>query len=171
MNLLPFSLRLAQPADLPALQAALAYAIDWRASGISAEAPAELIARSGHAYLLADWGRPGDMAVLAEVAGRAAGAAWYRFWTDELHSYGYLDPATPEIGLGVHPEHRRRGIGLALMHALLAQAAAQAVRTVSLSVERDNPAALLYQKLGFIHQADVENSATLLKYLAPPGAS
>jgi ribosomal protein S18 acetylase RimI-like enzyme len=163
-KLYPGSIRIASSADLPALQAALAYAIDWR-SQAGGEAPEALIERTGHAYLLADWGRPGDTAVVAEIEGQAAGCAWYRLWSDELHSYGYVDALTPEIGLGVSPEFRRRGLGLGLMTALLDQAAAQGVKQISLSVERDNPALQLYLKLGFEHQADVDHSATLLKRL------
>ena len=44
--------RPATPADLPALLAALAWAIDWRLSTPAANA-AQRIAETGHAYLLA----------------------------------------------------------------------------------------------------------------------
>ena len=164
MSVVEFTVRNAAEADLPAIRTALAHALDWR--GVAGwESPAALIESSGHAYLLADWGRPGDAAVIADVCGRGVGAAWYRRWSESLHSYGYIDDATPEIGLGVDPGCRRQGIGTALMSALLALAVGHGVSSLSLSVERDNPAVRLYRNLGFEHHADVENAWTMRKQL------
>jgi GNAT superfamily N-acetyltransferase len=119
----------------------------------------------GHAYLLAEWGRAGDTAVVAEVDGQAVGAAWYRYWTDSSHSYGYVDDSTPEVGIGEEPGSRACGVGMSLMIRLLEQAAGQGVRCVSLSVARDNAAASLCRRLGFERYADVESSWTMLKRL------
>lgn len=77
------------------------------------------------------------------------GAAWCRLWTDDDHSFGYVDAATPEIGIGVRRDDRRRGIGSALVAELIEQARLRGVRQLSLSVEPDNPAARLYRKFGF----------------------
>ena len=77
--------RLATPADFPALQAALAWAIDWRLPTLAANA-GQRIAETGHAYLLADWGRAGDLAVVAELPPGAAGPAWISQWTDAEHT-------------------------------------------------------------------------------------
>lgn len=159
-----FTVRLATMTDLPAIAAALAYALDWRGEG-GWESPAELIEATGHGYLIAGWGRFGDVAVVAEVDGRAVGAAWYRGWSEALHSYGYIDDATPEIGLGVEPGYRRQGIATALMTRLIALALERGVPSVSLSVERDNPAVDLYRTLGFRHSADVDNAWTMCKQL------
>jgi ribosomal protein S18 acetylase RimI-like enzyme len=46
------------------------------------------------------------------------------------------------------PEHRGRGIETALLRGLLAEADA-AGKSVSIQVERVNPALRLYQRLGF----------------------
>lgn len=51
--------------------------------------------------LLADWGRPGDRGVVAEEQRTRIGAAWFRLWTPELHSYGFVDAETPELGIAV----------------------------------------------------------------------
>ena len=146
--------------DLPAICAALAWAIDWRAP--QPTPPEERIAQTGHAYLLAEWGRSGDMAVVAEVEGHPVGAVWYRLWTDAMHSYGYIDATVPELGIGVDPQWRGRGIGEALLRALLAHAQQQGVATISLSVECDNPAMQLYEKLGFERYEQVDNAWTML---------
>lgn len=162
--------RLATPADFPALLAALAWAIDWRLPTPAANA-AQRIAETGHAYLLAGWGRAGDLAVVAEPA---AGAAWLRLWTEAEHSYGYIDAATPELGIGVDPGFRGRGIGAALLMALFEQAERQGIRAINLSVEADNPALRLYERFGFTRYAQAGNAWTMIRYGGkldlPPGS-
>jgi ribosomal protein S18 acetylase RimI-like enzyme len=145
---LSFRVRLAAADDLPAIRAALAWAIDWRGT-TPGETPEEIIERTGHAYLLADWGREGDAAMIAETISGAIGAAWYRHWTEAVHTYGYVDPTVPDLGIGVHPDYRGRGVGTALVEALLQFAASAGVRRMSLSVEADNRAQHLYQRAGF----------------------
>jgi hypothetical protein len=46
--------------------------------------------------LLADWGRPGDRGVVTKEQQSKTGAAWFRLWRSELHSYGFVDAETPE---------------------------------------------------------------------------
>ncbi len=164
MNDVAYSVRVATGADLPAIQAALACAVDWRGEGGWA-APVAFIESLGLAYLLADWGRPGDAAVVALVGDLAVGAAWYRQWNESLPSYGYVDDATPELGLGVDPGYRGQGIGTALLTALLALAVELGVPSLSLSVDRDNPAAGLYRILGFEHYAELDSASTMLRRL------
>jgi len=164
MNRPVHSVRCATCADLPAIRAALAWALEWRAP-VPSQDPEAVVEQTGHAYLLEEWGGAGDTAAVAEIEGRAVGAAWYRLWTDAMHSYGYVDASTPELGLGVDPRFRRRGIGTSLLASLLARAEEQGVRSLSLSVERDNPAVLLYRKLGFERHADVANAWAMVKRL------
>lgn len=52
------------------------------------------------------------------------------------------------VDLALLPEQRGRGVGTLLLRAVQAEAAASG-RTVSIHVERDNPAARLYDRLGF----------------------
>jgi ribosomal protein S18 acetylase RimI-like enzyme len=99
--------------------------------------------------------------------GAASGAAWLRFWTPEQHSYGFIDGQTPEMGIGVRAQARRKGIGAALIASLLTEAKRQGIRSISLSVERDNPAARLYQRAGFVVQAEVDGSWTMVVDLPP----
>ena len=160
-----FTVRPASAADLPALQCALACAIEWRSAAQPSD-PIAVIEDTGHAYLLEGWGREGDAAVVAECAGAVVGAAWYRFWTDAVHSYGYLDRDTPELGLGVEAAHRRRGVGATLLEALVDLARGRGVPALSLSVESDNPAVALYRRAGFERVCDVDNAYTMLKRLA-----
>jgi GNAT superfamily N-acetyltransferase len=64
-------------------------------------------------------------------------------WTEQLHSYGFIDASIPELGMGVGREHRRRGIGRALLSALLDRASADGYAAISLSVSPVNPAGAL----------------------------
>jgi len=63
-----------------------------------------------------------------------------------------LDGTAEEIhvvDIALLPEFRRRGIGSALMEAIIKEAS-QATKTVRLHVERFNPAMRWYERLGFI---------------------
>jgi ribosomal protein S18 acetylase RimI-like enzyme len=112
--------------------------------------------------LLAGWGRAGDRAVVAEERGEPLGAAWFRLWTPELHSYGFVDARTPELGIAVAPARRARGVGRALLAALIDAARADGHPALSLSVSLANPARRLYQSLGFRKVGESGTSWTLL---------
>lgn len=164
MTQLDYRIRTASAADLAAVRAALAYAIEWRSPSLSAT-PEEVIRRTGHEYLLSEWGRDGDVAVVAQAGSRMVGAAWYRFWSEAEHSYGYIDPATPELGIGVDPDYRQLGVGTALVNALLELAEAVGIARISLSVEADNPAVRLYENVGFAPHARADGAWTMVKAL------
>ena len=70
-------------------------------------------------HLLADFGRPGDAGLVAEHAGRPLGATWFRLWTKEVHSYGFVDASTPELAIAVSQAERGQGVGTALLSRLL----------------------------------------------------
>ena len=109
----PFGIRLADRGDLPFLREMLFEAAFWR-PGSPRPPLDEGLARPDLAKLMEAWGRPGDAAVVAESrAGELAGAAWYRFWSVENHSYGFVAPDVPELGLAVRSGFRRRGVGRA----------------------------------------------------------
>ena len=156
-------IREAYPGDLPFLRAMLYEAAYWRPD---AERPDFDIGLQ-HPELVkwfAAWGkRHGDTAVIAVTQDNTpVGAAWYRFWTEDNHSYGYVDEPTPELGIGVVREYRRQGIGRDLLRALLDRARASGLQRVSLSVETDNPAQHLYTALGFRTVGTLGTAYTML---------
>lgn len=68
----------------------------------------------------------------------------------------YVDRTAEEIrvvDIALQSDRRRRGVGTALLQALLAEAAVSG-RRVALNVERHNPARDLYRRLGFVGLED-----------------
>lgn len=116
--------------------------------------------------LLAGWGRAGDCALVASEAGERAGAAWYRLWTAQLHSYGFVDAATPELGIAVAPARRSRGLGGRLLDALIERASADGFPALSLSVDPANRARTLYESRGFHKVGESGTSWTMLLPIA-----
>jgi len=72
------------------------------------------------------------------------------------------------VDVALLAEHRGRGVGGALMGALLAEAQA-ACRAVRLHVSRTNPAARLYERLGFVRKGGDEMYAAM-EWRPPQGA-
>jgi GNAT superfamily N-acetyltransferase len=155
-------IRAGAPGDLAFLREMLFEAAFWR-PGAPRPPLATGLARPDLAHLLAGWGRPGDAALVAESSARERlGAAWYRFYTESDHSYGFVASEVPELGIAVRAERRGLGIGTQLLRALLAHAARAGVAQLSLSVETDNPALRLYERCGFRRVGRVGGAFTLV---------
>jgi ribosomal protein S18 acetylase RimI-like enzyme len=131
-------------------------------------AAADVVDRPEIACYVEGWRRYGDDGVLAvdEPTGADLGAAWIRLWPGPETGYGFVDRATPELGIAVRPEFRGRGIGTCLLDTLLDRAS-QRHRAVSLSVARDNPGVALYQRLGFRAFAESGGTLTMRVTFAP----
>ena len=118
--------------------------------------------------LLDVWGRKGDRAIIAEEDGTRIGAGWFRLWTTESHSYGFVDAATPELGIAVKAEHRSKGVGRRLLEALAETARADGFPALSLSVSPQNYARELYESAGFQKAGESGTSWTLRLSLSQP---
>ena len=113
-------------------------------------------------YLKA-WGRPGDTVVIALVDGFPVGAAWYRLFTAGKPGYGFVDEKTPELAIAVVPNARGKGVGSALLDALLDRARADGYPAVSLSVDKRNAGAIhVYEEHGFSLVAENDDSVTMV---------
>jgi ribosomal protein S18 acetylase RimI-like enzyme len=124
--------------------------LGWAGGWRSSELDARVLLDPAVAIYIEGWGRPGDAGVIAEdEEGVPLGAAWYRRFTEAEHGYGFVDPEIPELTVAVAPPHRGRGIGTALLEALVERAEAEGAPALSLSVEDDNPALGLYERLRF----------------------
>lgn len=100
------------------------------------------------------FGREGDIGLIAEREGVPVGAAWLRVgeptpskvWTRDL----------PELAIATLPEVRGRGVGEALLGALIAEARPHH-RAIALSVREGNPAVRLYERFGFVVERRIVN--------------
>lgn len=141
-------MRDADAGDATFLAEMLAEAAAWRPAEPRPD-PAEVLERPGVGHYLTGWPRPGDVALVAEIGGERVGAAWYRLFPPDDPGYGFVAADVPEVAVAAVAHHRGRGVGRALVTALLARAGAEGHRALSLSVERANPARALYLDLGF----------------------
>lgn len=108
------------------------------------------------------WGRPGDTAVIALVDGFPVGAGWFRLFEASAPGYGFIDEQTPELAVAVVPSARGKGVGGALVTALLERARAEGYASLSLSVDRHNERAIaLYEHHGFGQVGETADSFTL----------
>jgi ribosomal protein S18 acetylase RimI-like enzyme len=144
-----FSIRQAGVEDETFLSKMLYEATMWR-PGPRRLSREEVLLLPEIAVYIGGWGRSGDFGLVAVGdAGESIGAAWYRFFSEEAHGFGFVDAETPEITIAVREVRRGRGIGGALLDELITQALERRVPALSLSVEPDNPALRLYERAAF----------------------
>lgn len=100
--------------------------------------------------------RKGHPQFVALVDGRVVG------WCDILPIDRPVKSHGGVLGLGILPEHRRRGIGTALIEAALARAKAGGLTRVELVVRKRNARAIaLYERLGFVHEGAKRNAVRI----------
>jgi GNAT superfamily N-acetyltransferase len=145
---LVLNVRMATGDDAAFLEQMLAIAADWR-PGSAPRPAAEVMADPDLARYVIGWPRVGDVGVVACDDDQPVGAAWWRYFTDDDRGYGFVASDVPEVSIGVVDHARGRGIGGALMARLIEEARARSVTRLGLSVEVDNPARRLYERLGF----------------------
>ena len=102
----------------------------------------EIVHRPEFARYVEGWGRTGDTGFIAhnQKDGMLLGAVWLRRPTDK-------PDASPELALVVKPEHRKHGIGTALLTQLVRANPEQS--TISLSFVAGKPVLRLYERFGF----------------------
>ncbi len=175
----PYEIQDYRPEDHEFLRDMSYEAAFWR-PGVPRPPREEALSSPDLARYIEGWGRPGDAAVVAVdwASGEEVGAAWYRFLTEDAPGYGFVAPGVPELGMGVAEAFRGRGVGGALLEALLERASAEGFGALSLSVEDGNdPAARLYERHGFRRLFRVGDAWTMKAELAgsrgtnPPRAS
>lgn len=131
--------------------------------------PRSIIHKPELAKYVQGWGQPGDMGFLAEDMQFhiPVGAAWLRLLTGEKRGYGWVNDLVPELSIALFSQYRGMGLGRALILKVLEDAQVH-YSGVSLSVSKGNPAARLYQRLGFVIVSEDTSSWTMLKrFIAP----
>lgn len=101
---------------------------------------------------------PLDTAFAAEFQGKVVGAAWARI----INDYGHVNDDTPSVAIAVLEDHRGKGIGTALLEKLLAELGHFGISAASLSVQKENPAVHLYERLGFVTVRETEEEFVML---------
>jgi GNAT superfamily N-acetyltransferase len=100
------------------------------------------------------WGRAGDTGFVAhdKKDGSVLGAVWLRKPIDKLD-------APPELAFAVRPEHRRHGIGTALLTQLVRANPHES--TISVSLVAGKPVLRLYERFGFKVAEEVPNAIVM----------
>jgi ribosomal protein S18 acetylase RimI-like enzyme len=104
-----------------------------------------------------------DYCLVADLDGQIIGAVWIRILADEIKGYGYVDKKTPEFAISLFKDYRKRGIGMLLMKKMISYLMNKGYSQTSLSVQKENYAVNMYQKLGF--KIIAENSEDYLMLL------
>lgn len=86
-----------------------------------------------------------DFALVAKIEKQIVGAVWVRI----INDYGHIDSSTPSLAISLYKDYRKHGIGIAMMKEMLNLLRNHGYKSVSLSVQKANYAAKMYQKLGF----------------------
>lgn len=157
-------IRTAQPDDIELLKEALYISVVW-----DEHQPSTLEQVVGHPELAQyweNWGRPGDLGVVAERDGEYLGAAFGRLFTQDRPSYGFVDEQTPEVGIGIIEAERGKGLGRRMMLQLEDLYREFGSNRLSLSVNFTNPARHLYESLGYTEVGQDDNSVQMVKALA-----
>jgi GNAT superfamily N-acetyltransferase len=126
--------------DEPILWEMLYYGLS--SAGKNGPPTRDVVRRPEIARYVEGWGRVGDTGFVAHDKKNRAllGAAWLRQPTDK-------PDASPELALAVKPEHRRHGIGTALLTQLVR--ANPDHSTISVSFVAGKPVLRLYERFGF----------------------
>jgi len=135
--------------EIEFLQKMLYAALDWRPD-VQLPPFEWVLAHPQVVVFHEGWGRQGDTGLVAEDAGQPVGLVWYRLFTEDAHGEGFVDDQTPELAIAVVDGFRGRGIGGELMAAAHERARRDGVVRLSLSIDADNPARRLYERLGYV---------------------
>ncbi len=90
-----------------------------------------------------------DYCLVADLNGHIIGAVWVRILAGEIKGYGNVNGKTPEFAISLFKEYRKQGIGTMLMKKMISYLVEKDYYQTSLSVQKENYAVRMYQKLGF----------------------
>ena len=118
--------------------------------------PRDIVQQPEIAQYVQGWGQLNDEGLIACDDEMPVGAVWIR----RMRGYGFVDDDTPELSIALLPGYRGQGIGTHLMKELFAILQGR-FKALSLSVSKENPSLLLYQRLGFEVVRDDGSSVTM----------
>jgi ribosomal protein S18 acetylase RimI-like enzyme len=80
---------------------------------------------------------------------------------DENKDIGYISEDIPELSIAIYPEYRGNGLGTSLINQLISQLPTH-INNISLSVDTQNPAKGLYERLGFKDYSINDGTAVMI---------
>ena len=110
-----------------------------------------------------DFGRKDDHCLVAEVEGKVVGAVWTRIFPSIDQGFAKME-ATPELAISLYKPYRKKGIGKALMEQMLKLLVSESYEKVALSVQKENPAIRLYERLGFEIVKELDEEYLMVYY-------
>jgi ribosomal-protein-alanine N-acetyltransferase len=143
--------RLSSRAD-PAFLAEMLYeVVHWRDDGAEERPPLdELLEQPEMRRYVEDWGRIGDVAIVAlDRLNEPVGAVWYRQFSAAEPGFGFVSADVPELAMAVYPECRGQRVGSLLLGTLVSRARAGGSSSISVSIAAENPARRLFARQGF----------------------
>jgi GNAT superfamily N-acetyltransferase len=118
----------------------------------------EILQRPEFAHYAEGWGRSGDTGFVAhdKKDGSVLGAVWLRKPVNK-------PDAPPELAFAVRPEHRRHGIGSALLTQLVRANPHES--TISVSLVAGKPVLRLYERFGFKVAEERSNAIVMQRHV------
>lgn len=125
--------------------------------------PREIIKNPDIWAYINNWGNENDdCCFVAESDNQMIGAVWVRIISGDVKGYGNIDEQTPEFAISLFPRYRNKGIGTLLMKKMIGYLKEKGYQQTSLSVDKNNYAVKMYQKLGFIVVQEREHDYLML---------
>ncbi len=110
------------------------------------------------------WGAlPNDLALVALINNELIGAIWGRTFSKSNAGFGFIDENTPEICMAVKEKFRNQGIGTKLIDEISKIYFSKGIKSISLSVDKENRAKLLYKRKGFFVVEKDEDKDFIMK--------
>lgn len=151
-----FNVRAIENNDLPFLKEMLYQAI-YIKEGL--EPPSRSIVDEPNLKkYISDFGKSSDYGYIAiDDKNTPLGAIWLRLFSKDNKGWGFIDETIPELSIAVDKNYRGIGIGTKLMDYLL-KMTVEKYKSISLSVDSENPAIHLYERFGFIRCGEAGTS-------------
>ena len=102
-----------------------------------------------------------DLCLVAVENGELIGACWGRLFKEKNKGYGFLDSETPELSIAIKEQYRNKGIGTKLIEAIGQLYREIEIKSISLSVDRENLSVGLYKRIGFKVMLETEKSIVM----------
>jgi len=129
----------------------------------SEKLPKEIIKHPELSRYIKEFGKIGDICLVAELQGKLIGAIWTRIYTENEKGYGFVNTETPELSMAIFEQYRHRGIGTLLLKEMIRKLIEHNYKQVSLSVDKQNYAFDFYKEHGFEIFESTKKSATMIK--------